>query len=117
MCSTASVACVLITDAYLVKEASIPSFEGVLPIKQDGARVSLAVHKFLQKFQTAITKPEIAPFPVIVAVHGSVVGLGVDIMCACDVRYAAENSTFSIKVNFPYRFTIRNYLHRSQMLG
>ena len=95
-------------DVYVVKEASIPSFEGVLPINRDGARVSLAVHKLLQKFQTAITKPESAPFPVIVAVHGSIVGLGVDIMCACDVRYAAENSTFSIKVNLPYRFTIRN---------
>lgn len=69
-----------------------------MPIKQDGARVSLAVHKFIQKFQIAITKPESAPFPVIAAVHGSVVGLGMDIMCACDVRYAAENSTFSIKV-------------------
>ena len=98
MCSTASVPCVFSTDAYVVKEPSIPSFEGVLPIKQDGARVSLAVHKFIQKFQIAITKPESAPFPVIAAVHGSVVGLGVDIMCACDVRYAAENSTFSIKV-------------------
>ena len=86
------------TDAYVVKEPSIPSFERVSPSKQDGARVSLAVHKFLQMFQTAITKPESAPFPVIVAVHGLVIGLGVDIMCACDVRYAAESSTFSIKV-------------------
>jgi len=35
MCSTVSVTCVFSTDAYLVKEASIPSFERVLPIKQD----------------------------------------------------------------------------------
>ena len=84
------------TDAYVVKGTSIPNFAHVLPIKQDGARTSLAVHKFIRKFQTAIT--ESAPFPVIVATHSSVVGLGVDIMCARDVRHVAENSTFSIKV-------------------
>lgn len=36
--------------------------------------------------------------PVIAAVHGMCLGAGIDITSACDVRYAAEGSTFSIKV-------------------
>lgn len=87
----------IFTAGLDLKETSILSSESVSPTKWDGARVSLAMHQFIQRFQTAITKPERAPFPVIAAVHGQIIGLGVDIMCACDVRYAAENSVFSIK--------------------
>ena len=49
-------------------------------------------------FQRAINAPERCPFPVIAAVHGPVIGLGLDIISACDVRYAASNATFCIKV-------------------
>jgi hypothetical protein len=35
---------------------------------------------------------------VVVAMHGLVYGLGLDIALACDVRYAAADATFSIKV-------------------
>jgi len=34
--------------------------------------------------------------------------LGIDIMCACDVRYAAEDSTFSIKATPPLSFPVQN---------
>lgn len=66
----------------------------------DGARSSLAMLRDIKDFQHAIGAPERAPFPVIVAVHGLVLGLGIDIIAACDVRYAAESSQFSIKVRF-----------------
>ena len=45
---------------------------------------------FLTAFELSFSAS--APFPVIVDVDGSVVGLGVDIMCAYEVRYAAWNS-------------------------
>jgi len=64
---------------------------------QDGARASLAMRKVLLEFQHAIGTPDRCPFPVIVALHGPVVGLGVDLMAACDIRYAASNASFSIK--------------------
>ncbi|KAF5374491.1 hypothetical protein D9615_009055 [Tricholomella constricta] len=64
---------------------------------QDSARASLAMRKVLVEFQQAINAPERCPFPVIVALHGPVIGLGVDLMSACDVRYAASNASFSIK--------------------
>ncbi|KAJ6455902.1 ClpP/crotonase-like domain-containing protein [Mycena vitilis] len=63
----------------------------------DGARSALALIGDIKEFQHAIGAPERAPFPVIVALHGLVLGLGVDILAACDVRYAAENAKFSIK--------------------
>ncbi|KAJ7912686.1 Delta2-dienoyl-CoA-isomerase [Mycena leptocephala] len=63
----------------------------------DGARSSLALLRDIKEFQHAIGAPERCPFPVIVAVHGLVLGLGVDIVSACDVRYAAESAQFSVK--------------------
>lgn len=65
----------------------------------DRARASLALRNTILEFQNAIGTPDRCPFPVIAAVHGPVVGLGVDIIAACDVRYAASNTTFSIKVS------------------
>jgi len=35
--------------------------------------------------------------PVIAAVHGIAYGLGLDILSACDIRYATSNALFSIK--------------------
>ncbi|KAF8160446.1 Delta2-dienoyl-CoA-isomerase [Mycena galopus ATCC 62051] len=63
----------------------------------DGARSALALLRDIKEFQYAIGAPERCPFPVIVAVHGLVLGLGMDIVAACDIRYAAEGSQFSIK--------------------
>ncbi|TFK61591.1 Delta2-dienoyl-CoA-isomerase [Pluteus cervinus] len=63
----------------------------------DGARSSLDLRQYILEFQEAIGKPAKCPFPVIAAVHGPVVGLGMDIISACDVRYAAEDAQFSIK--------------------
>ena len=65
---------------------------------RDNARASLETRKKLLAFQYAVAAPERAPFPVIAAVHGHVIGLGVDLISACDIRYAASNSSFSIKV-------------------
>lgn len=64
----------------------------------DTARKSLGTYHHLKEFQYAIGAPERCPFPVIAAVHGIVVGLGIDIISACDIRYAAEGSQFTIKV-------------------
>ena len=49
-------------------------------------------------FQSSISALERCPVPVIGAAHGTAIGLSIDILSACDVRYAAENASFSIKV-------------------
>jgi len=61
------------------------------------ARRAYFTRKSILSFQHAITAPERCPFPVIAAAHGPVIGLGVDIISACDIRYAASNATFCIK--------------------
>ncbi|KAJ7679770.1 Delta2-dienoyl-CoA-isomerase [Mycena rosella] len=63
----------------------------------DAARTSLATYRHLLEFQHAIGAPDRCPFPVIAAVHGLVVGLGIDIISACDVRYGADGTQFTIK--------------------
>jgi len=94
----------LTSSKHVVSDAN----EVLLPnTSQDHARTALATRKFLLEFQSAITAPSRCPFPVIAAVHGAVIGLGIDIISACDIRYAASNTTFSIKV----RVTLRCQLH------
>ncbi|KAJ7150602.1 Delta2-dienoyl-CoA-isomerase [Mycena filopes] len=65
--------------------------------KVDGARSALALLQDIKAFQHAIGAPERCPFPVIVAVHGIAIGLAIDIISACDIRYAAESAQFSVK--------------------
>ncbi|EJD04628.1 ClpP/crotonase [Fomitiporia mediterranea MF3/22] len=63
----------------------------------DPARKALRQRDHLLKFQSAISAIEHCRVPVILAAHGLVLGLGVDIACACDVRYASEDTQFCIK--------------------
>jgi len=49
------------------------------------------------RFQAAISSIERCRQPVIGATHGIAYGLAIDILCACDVRYAASNAVFAIK--------------------
>ncbi|KIY74190.1 ClpP/crotonase [Cylindrobasidium torrendii FP15055 ss-10] len=63
----------------------------------DGARSGVALAQFIREFQSSIGAPARCPIPVIAAVHGLVLGLGIDIMCACDIRYSASNASFCIK--------------------
>ncbi|KAJ3842721.1 enoyl-CoA hydratase/isomerase [Lentinula raphanica] len=67
------------------------------PNSTDAARIALDFQRQIQPFQQAITAPERCLFPVIAAVHGMIVGLGIDIISACDIRYAASNTKFTIK--------------------
>ncbi|KAF9013629.1 Delta2-dienoyl-CoA-isomerase [Hymenopellis radicata] len=65
--------------------------------KTDGARNAMAIAAFLKDVQYAFQAPARCPFPVIVAVHGPVIGLGIDLICSCDIRYAASSAVFTIK--------------------
>ncbi|KAJ7593366.1 Delta2-dienoyl-CoA-isomerase [Mycena floridula] len=63
----------------------------------DAARAAAKFQEIIREFQAAISIPDRCPFPVIAAVHGLVIGLGMDMISACDIRYAASNSSFTIK--------------------
>ncbi|KAL7423269.1 hypothetical protein Q5752_002569 [Cryptotrichosporon argae] len=62
----------------------------------DPARRAFALRDHLLDFQAAISAFETCRQPVIAAMHGTAVGLAVDLASACDVRLAAADATFGI---------------------
>ncbi|KAG1727017.1 Delta2-dienoyl-CoA-isomerase [Suillus lakei] len=76
-------------------------FQGLMKLgandAMDPARRAFLTRDHILDIQHAIAAPERCPIPVIAAVHGIVIGLGIDIISACDVRYAASDARFSIK--------------------
>lgn len=62
----------------------------------DAAR-KLARYEEVKRFQHTMTSIADCPKPVIAAVHGYCLGAGIDLITACDIRLAAEDSVFSIR--------------------
>jgi delta(3,5)-delta(2,4)-dienoyl-CoA isomerase len=63
----------------------------------DAARKAIQVRRGLIKIQDCMSVFERVNIPVIAAVHGMCVGAGVDLIAACDVRYATQDAVFNIK--------------------
>lgn len=63
----------------------------------DVSRKAFNILKLVASFQDSFTSIERCPKPVIAAIHGACVGGGVDLVCACDVRYATNDAFFQIK--------------------
>ncbi|WVQ96713.1 hypothetical protein IAU59_003820 [Kwoniella sp. CBS 9459] len=62
----------------------------------DPARKALQLRDHVLDFQDAISCLEQCRQPIICALFGTSVGLAVDIASACDIRLAADNTTFGI---------------------
>ncbi|GAC76885.1 hypothetical protein PANT_22d00236 [Moesziomyces antarcticus T-34] len=77
-----------------LNEQSLGSVIAELP---DGARKAIAMRRHIADFQDAISWFEHVEKPVIAAAHGVAFGLAIDIMSACDIRYATKDTRFSIK--------------------
>ncbi|SPO22117.1 related to delta3,5-delta2,4-dienoyl-coa isomerase precursor [Ustilago trichophora] len=73
------------------------SLAAVLAEAPDAARKAFAMRSHLRDFQEAISWFEHVEKPVIAAAHGVAFGLAIDIMSACDIRYATKDTRFSIK--------------------
>ena len=63
----------------------------------DGARTATRLRRHVDAFQACITAIEHCEKPVIAAVHGWCLGLGIDISVCCDVRICAKDTRFSVK--------------------
>lgn len=64
---------------------------------RDVARKSLAVSSQVRTLQHHVGCFERCPVPVIAAISGLCLGLGVDIASACDIRLASRDAAFAIK--------------------
>ncbi|VDK69552.1 unnamed protein product [Onchocerca ochengi] len=63
----------------------------------DVSRKSLKLHELIATCQDSFTSLEKCPKPVIAAIHGHCIGAGISLVAAADIRYASNNTVFSIK--------------------
>ncbi|XP_030331011.1 delta(3,5)-Delta(2,4)-dienoyl-CoA isomerase, mitochondrial isoform X2 [Strigops habroptila] len=63
----------------------------------DPARKAWNLRKKICAFQESFSVLEKCLKPVIVAVHGACIGAGVDLICACDIRYCSQDAWFQVK--------------------
>ncbi|MCV2885119.1 crotonase/enoyl-CoA hydratase family protein [Aestuariibacter sp. AA17] len=67
------------------------SFEG------EPARRAERLRRTVLELQAAFNVLETCRLPVIACVQGGAIGAGLDLLCACDIRYCTEDAFFSIK--------------------
>ncbi|KAJ9050402.1 hypothetical protein DSO57_1014625 [Entomophthora muscae] len=63
----------------------------------DPARNALKKKDMLLSFQDSLSQAESCDKPVIMAVHGNCIGLGIDIITAGDIRLCTKDTKFSVK--------------------
>lgn len=51
----------------------------------------------ISQMQSAVTAIETCRKPILAAVHGACLGAGIDLITACDVRYATRDARFAVK--------------------
>jgi enoyl-CoA hydratase len=57
----------------------------------------MALYRSIKKMQRTFSAVAECPKPVIAAVHSHCIGAGVDLITACDIRYASEDAVFSVR--------------------
>uniref|UniRef100_H3DA33 Delta(3,5)-Delta(2,4)-dienoyl-CoA isomerase, mitochondrial n=1 Tax=Tetraodon nigroviridis TaxID=99883 RepID=H3DA33_TETNG len=67
------------------------------PEGEDTARKCWQLRKKIGVYQETFSVLERCPKPVVVAVHGACMGVGVDMITACDVRLCTQDAWFQVK--------------------
>ncbi|KAL6733802.1 hypothetical protein Aduo_004418 [Ancylostoma duodenale] len=63
----------------------------------DVGRKGRMLRRIITTCQDGYTAIETCPKPVIAAIHSHCIGAGVDLITACDIRYASSDAVFNIK--------------------
>ncbi|KAL4340889.1 hypothetical protein GQ457_08G006340 [Hibiscus cannabinus] len=63
----------------------------------DRGRTGERLRRHIKFLQDAITAMERCRKPVLAAIHGACIGLGINIVTACDIRYCSKDAFFSVK--------------------
>ncbi|CAJ0929848.1 unnamed protein product [Ranitomeya imitator] len=64
---------------------------------EDAARIAWGVRKKITEYQKSFSAIEKCTKPVIAAVHNGCLGVGVDLITACDIRYCSQDAYFQVK--------------------
>lgn len=56
-----------------------------------------ALYQGVKKLQRTFTAIAECPKPVIASIHGHCIGAGIDLITACDIRYASTDAIFSVR--------------------
>ena len=76
---------------------------------KDVSRKAFHLRDTILQFQESFSVIERCPQPVIAAIHSACVGGGVDMICACDIRWCTSDAWFQIKVlNFLINYVTIN---------
>ncbi|KAI9331152.1 ClpP/crotonase-like domain-containing protein [Obelidium mucronatum] len=96
---TTSIRAVVLSGSGRGFTAGLDLFDFVNAFKTSGdcARNALEFLELVKWMQESITAVEKCRQPVIAAVHGPCVGGGIDLITACDIRYASKDALFSVK--------------------
>ncbi|KAK0395292.1 hypothetical protein QR680_001208 [Steinernema hermaphroditum] len=65
--------------------------------EMDVARRARKMGVTIRQYQKSLSSIDECPKPVIAAIHGHCLGGGIDLIAACDIRWASEETIFSIK--------------------
>lgn len=65
--------------------------------ENEGEMRKSKIEAFILELQSTFNAIERCGKPVIAAIHGQCIGAGVDLIAACDIRYASLDARFSIK--------------------
>lgn len=55
------------------------------------------LREFIVGLQETVNAIEVCRKPVLAAIHGACIGAGIDLVTACDMRYATQDARFSVK--------------------